>query len=74
MSLIQDIEPRIFSLPERERAELASRLLQSLKPQLVDEDDGVAEALRREASAEDDPSAWLTMDEFESGIETLRNK
>jgi hypothetical protein len=74
MSLIQDIEPRIFSLPERDRAELASRLLLSLKPELEDDDEGVREALQRESSARNDSTAWLTMEQFEAGIVTLRKK
>lgn len=46
-TVIAEVEKLAFSLSEKERAKLAERLLVSLRPVLVDEDDGVEEALRR---------------------------
>jgi len=45
-----------------------------LPPFLADVDAGVAEALRREAEAEQDPTVCLTLDQFTSGIAALRAK
>lgn len=52
MSNILEIEKLALGLSERERAALAANLLDSLPPILSDEDEGVAEALRRYAESE----------------------
>jgi len=46
------VEP--LRLPEKERASLASRLLRSLPPGARDDDEGVAEALHRDAELDAD--------------------
>lgn len=53
-----------MSLTDAERAVLASDILQTLPAVLSDEDEGIAEALRRDAELETDPSAgidWTTL-------------
>lgn len=53
-----------MSLTDAERAVLASDLLETLPGVLSDEDEGVAEALRREAELDADPSKgveWSTL-------------
>ncbi len=55
-------------LSESERATLASHLLRSLPPLLSDEDEGDAEALRRDAEMDSDPSACLTLEEFKRAV------
>lgn len=70
--MIQDIEPRIFALSESDRADLAYRLLSSLPAILSDSDEGVREALSREASAEKTPNDCLTLEKFTQGIALLR--
>jgi hypothetical protein len=52
MSTIVDVEKLALELPEKERASLAASLLDSLPGILADEDEGVAEALRRDAETE----------------------
>ncbi len=74
MSTLREIEPQALALTQRERADLASRLLSSLPPALDDEDEGVAEALRREAEIEADPSAAISLEEFKQGISALRGR
>lgn len=74
MNKTYDFEPLLFSLPERERASFAARLLSSLTPFLEDQDEGVQEALRREAEAENDPDASISLEEFQRGLEELRRK
>jgi hypothetical protein len=49
MQTVSEIEAEAMKLPEAERAGLACRLLSSLPAVLADNDDGVAEALRRDA-------------------------
>jgi putative addiction module component (TIGR02574 family) len=51
-------------LPEDKRAKLASDLLCSLPSVLHEEDEGAAEALRRDAELDRDPSAGMTLEEF----------
>lgn len=74
MATLSELEPQVLALPERDRADLAARLLSSLPPILEDEDQGVAEALRREREAEEDPSACISLEEFEQGISRLRGR
>jgi putative addiction module component (TIGR02574 family) len=74
MATLSELEPQVLALSERERADLAARLLSSLPPVLDEEDDGVAEALRREQEAEADPSACISSEEFEQGMARLRGR
>ena len=46
---IEELQIEMLQLPENQRADLASALLQSLSPIATDEDEGVSEALRRDA-------------------------
>ena len=62
-SLIE-LERQVMALPDAERAILAAHLLESLPAVLADEDDGVAEALRRDAEMESNPSAGITLEEL----------
>jgi putative addiction module component (TIGR02574 family) len=71
MSTILEVEKLALELTENERAELAAHLLHSLPPILIDEDEGVAEALRRDAEMEVDPSQIMSLSELE---ESIRNK
>ena len=74
MATLFELEPLVMTLPLQDRANLASTLLSSLPPFLHDDDDGVAEALRREAEAAHDPSVIMSMDEFQSGIAAMRGR
>ena len=64
MQTLSEIEREAMKLPEIGRAQLASRLLNSLPAVLSDEDDGVAEALRRSAELAEDPGATITFEEL----------
>lgn len=68
MQTLSEIELEAMKLPEAERAGLASRLLGSLPAVLSDSDDGVAEALRRDAELERDPTAALTLEQLRRGV------
>jgi len=55
-------------LPEQQRALLAAHLLGSLPAVLADDDDGLAEALRRDADIEANPAAAINLEELRSQI------
>ena len=63
MATISEVEKLAFDLPDAARAVLASHLLRSLPSVLHDEDEGVAEALRRDAELDATPDASITLDQ-----------
>jgi hypothetical protein len=64
MATITEIEDLALGLPEAERAILAAHLLGSLPAVFLDEDEGVAEALRREAEFASNPEIGLSLEQF----------
>src|SRR6516164_4433616 len=73
MATIAEMEKLALNLPESERAVLAAHLLGSLPSVLYDEDEGVAEALRRDAEFEADPSLGMSLEELDQRIESRRS-
>jgi hypothetical protein len=69
MSTVIELEKLALELNERERATLAANLLHSLPPILFDEDEGIAEALRRDAEMEGDPTRGMSLDDLSAIIE-----
>jgi len=63
-----EIERRALQLPDADRAVLAAHLLSSLPGVLVDEDEGVAEALRRDAEMDEDPSTAISLKELKKRL------
>ncbi len=74
MSTLQEIEQHALKLSDPQRAQLASQLLRSLPPELTDEDDGVAEALRRDAELDADPAIGLSPEAFRRGVLAARQQ
>lgn len=72
MSTVVEVEKLALDLPERERAALAANLLESLPGILADKDEGVAEALRRDAEIEAEPAQAISLAELDSHIKGLR--
>ena len=68
MSTILEIEKLALDLTEQERAALAANLLNSLPGILSDEDEGIAEALRRDAEIEADPAQDISLADLDSHI------
>ena len=68
MTQVQEIRQRASALSTSEKAELAADLLECLPPILDDDDEGVAEALRRDREMEKDPAASITWDQLRRGI------
>ena len=67
-----EVEKLAFDLPERERAILAANLLRSLPAVLHDEDEGVAEALRRDARLDSGAVQAISLDELDSRVRDRR--
>jgi len=68
VATISEVEKLALDLPEQERAILAANLLDSLPATLWDEDEGVAEALRRDAELNAHPDEALSLQALESQI------
>jgi putative addiction module component (TIGR02574 family) len=73
MATIAEVEKLALDLPETERTVLAAHLLRSLPSVLYDEDEGVAEALRRDAEFEANPSPGMSLEELDQRIESRRS-
>ena len=73
MATITEVEKLALDLPEKQRAILAAHLLGSLPAVLHDEDEGIAEALRRDAELDANPSASISLRQLEEQIERRRS-
>ncbi len=73
MATIIEIEKLALNLPDKERATLAANLLDSLPGVLSDEDEGIAEALRRDAEANLNPDQTISLSQLDSRIESRRS-
>ena len=65
MTTVAEVQKLALELPEKDRARLASELLESLPEFLADDDGGIAEALRRGDELEADPSIGLSMEQLD---------
>ena len=72
MATVVEIEALALNLHERERATLAANLLESLPGVLSDEDDGVAEALRRDAEIDANPAQAIALAQLDAQIRSRR--
>jgi len=68
MTRIEALKTEAMGLTDSDRASLASELLYSLPATLSDEDEGIAEARRRDADLTANPSNGMTWDELKKGI------
>ena len=73
MATIVEIEKLALSLPEKERAALAANLLESLPSVLFDEDEGVAEALRRDSEIDANPDQTISLAQLDAQIQSRRS-
>ena len=64
MVTLAEVESLALKLPESQRAKLAADLLDSLPGVLADDDEGLAEAVRRSEEMDHDPGVCLSHDEF----------
>jgi hypothetical protein len=73
MATIGEIERLALNLPESQRAILAAHLLGSLPSVLHDEDEGIAEALLRDAEFEANPSMGVSLEELDQQVRRRRS-
>jgi len=73
MATITEVEKLALDLPERQRAVLAAHLLGSLPSVLHDEDEGIAEALRRDADLDASPSPGNSLEQLDQQIDRRRS-
>ena len=74
MSTIRKVKEQALKLNEQERATLAANLLDSLPPILADDDFGVAEALRRDAEMQTNPSQSMSLEDLNRIIKHHRGR
>ena len=72
VATIAEVEKLALNLPENQRAVLAAHLLGSLPSVLHNEDEGIAEALRRDAELRADTSSAISLNELDERIERRR--
>jgi hypothetical protein len=72
VATIAEVEKLALDLSEAQRAILAAHLLESLPPVLHDEDEGIAEALRRDADL-DASLSGLSLEELDQQVKRRRS-
>ena len=72
MTAIADVEKLALDLPETQRAILAAHLLESLPSVLQDDDDGIAEALARDAALDHDPASGVSLEQLDELVARRR--
>lgn len=73
MPALAEIEAQAMELTASQRAKLAASLLESLPTLLYDDDEGLAEAHRRDAEMDNDPSIGLTTEQLRASLNPLAN-
>ena len=69
---MNELTSLVMKLPEKQRARLVAKMLASLPDVLTDQDDGVAEALRRDAELNDGTQQALSLDGLDAAISNRR--
>lgn len=72
MSTILEVEKLALNLSGKERGALAANLLESLPGILLDEDEGIAEALRRAEEIDAHPDQAISLAQLDSDIQNRR--
>ncbi len=72
MPTLTEIEKLASGLPDAERAALAAHLLGSLPAVLEDEDEGVTEALRRDAELDANPDIGISLQQLDEQVRSRR--
>jgi hypothetical protein len=73
MATIDEVQKLALDLPETQRAVLAANLLGSLSPVVHDEDEGVAQALQRDAELDANPAIGIGLEELDRQVRSRRN-
>jgi hypothetical protein len=70
---ITEVEKLALDLPDNQRAVLAAHLLESLPPVLHDVDEGIAEALRRDAELDASSASSISLKQLDEEIQRRRH-
>ena len=70
---ILEIQKLALTLPEKQRATLAANLLGSLSGVLSDEDEGIAEAMRRDTELDANPHEAISLASLDDQIKSRRS-
>ena len=73
MATMSEVEQLALDLSENQRAILAAHLLGSLPSIFHDEDEGIAEALRRDADFDASPDLGMSLEQLDQQIERRRS-
>jgi hypothetical protein len=73
VATITEVEKLALDLPEGQRAILAAHLLGSLPPVLHDDDEGIAEALKRDADLDANPASGVSLAQLDEKVRRRRN-
>ena len=74
MTSLATVENLALELPEQQRATLAMHILDSLPGLFSEPDGGLAEAERRDAEMDANPSIARTLGEFDRSIQSRRTR
>ncbi|HEY0681719.1 MAG TPA: addiction module protein [Steroidobacter sp.] len=69
---MNELTNMLMRLPDEQRAQLVANLLASLPSVLTDEDEGTAEALRRDAELESGTARAISLEELDAAIKNRR--
>ena len=72
VATITDVEKLALDLPEGQRAILAAHLLGSLPPVLHGDDEGLAEALKRDAELDANPALAVSLEQLDDQVQRHR--
>jgi hypothetical protein len=73
MPTITELEKLALDLPEGQTAVRAAHLLESLPSAFPNEDEGIGEALRRDADLDASPSLGTSLEQLDQQIERRRS-
>jgi len=72
MTALDAVEKLALELPEPQRAMLAAHMLHSLPALFTEPDQGIAEAERRNAEMDFDPTSAISLDELDEMVSKRR--
>lgn len=73
MASISEVEKLAFDLTHSQRALLAAHLLRSLPSVFHDEDEGIVEALQRDAEFNENPNMGASLEQLDQQIAARRS-
>jgi len=69
---INELTSMLMRLPDKQRARLVANLLASFPSVLTDQDEGISEALRRDAELDDGSQQAISLDDLDAAINNRR--